>query len=194
MVTTTPWRQADAGRWDRGGAQRRSQRLRSERAGATIPLAILAMNPGVDRPRRWVNVQTESKICLHLSRMYRRLIRDRSSPIMPSSLGLEWPVCISFIVFESSACRFGSSRVVSGSAVPGIGTAILERVSIPRVTATAIRSRKNCSKNGSGVSIFPRNRKPCATSMSWRTSSTYARTSSSTAAPGDLLLRGLQPG
>jgi len=41
-----------------------------------------------------------------------------------------------------------SSRVVPGSAAPGIGTAILERVSIPRVTATAIRSRKNCSKNG----------------------------------------------
>ena len=65
------------------------------------------------------------------------------------------------------------------SAAPGIGIATQAAASIPRVTPTATRSQRNCWTNGTGRSISLPSRRPSATSITSRTSSTCAGTSSS---------------
>ena len=53
------------------------------------------------------------------------------------------------------------------------------RASTPRVIPTAIRSRRNSCRNGTGKNIILVSRRTSATSIMWRTSSTCAGTSNS---------------
>ena len=70
--------------------------------------------------------------------------RSSSAPAFPAST--------SSTSCANSASRCGCSKPAPASAAPGTGTAIPAPASIPKAGPTAIRSRRSCSRNGTGPS------------------------------------------
>ena len=81
---------------------------------------------------------------------------------------------------SKKATRPCSSRPAGESAAPGTGTATREPASTRRATPTVTSSRRISSKTGVGRSTSRPSPRPSATSTTWWTGSTCARTSDST--------------
>lgn len=86
---------------------------------------------------------TRRRLWRLLHRRRRRLARGRAGSLTRSSSALALPGCISCTGCGSWGSRCGCMRAAREWAAPDIGTATPARVSIPRVTATGIRSPKN---------------------------------------------------